>query len=485
MGRPVGDVIQNLRSRQRNPQESIQLLLELIRAIEDCPLHLFEPGPTIGALLPFFKSAGTQYADSVADKSPPNVDTKLAGLAVTALASIFRRFSSTSLRSDILQHLGACWPTTFIGLLFYTRGLLRTGPPAPLLEVDSPAHTFTTVVTLLQMYAEVDSLAALVRDTPKIPGLIIVLWALEVRHERLSTQLREMFPDSCTPTAAGLLNFYVLTRRDPDSYGSMFLSAVEGNAGIAGLASLNHLHRSTLAVYQYEKFPAETMRTNLANLVCLHSTQLHLHLLSHNSVSVVTEALIAITSRPFDLATAEPTTDCIQQICEYLHKYITSDGLVSLTLSLQLGLLIGLLKAHPWLGVKTAAFDAFRALLATHLPRYLIYISVLREVQKSIHVIQQVGLKDALPEECKTAWLEFERFARARLGLANAAELHTAPCNRSECTQPASTRCSSCWATAYCSKECQVAAWATHSAPCAVRRTNRQSESRRLIPSRL
>ncbi|KAJ7759390.1 hypothetical protein DFH07DRAFT_817492 [Mycena maculata] len=364
-----------------------------------------------------------------------------------------------------------------MGLLYYCRALLRTGTPVALLEIDSPAHTFTAMVTLLRMYAEVDSLAALVRNTREVLSLIIKLWVFEIWHTHLSTQLAEMFRDSYPPTSAGLLHFYLFTRRDPDSYSAMLDSALEGSLGRQGIAlvALEHIRRNTVACTQYQKIPVENMRTNLLNLTCLHSTPLHSLLLSQNSVRIVTEALVVITSAPFDSANAETTADCVQQICEYLHKYIASDGLNSLNQSLEVGLLVGLLKAHPWLSVKKSAFDVFTALLAAHVPRYFIYISVLRQVHKSIDIIQQLGLKDAMPEVCLEVWHAFEKYAGVRLNLASAAELGLASCRGSECSEPSSMRCSGCWEAAYCSKACQMAAWSTHGAICTARMHGRQN----------
>ncbi|KAJ6544955.1 hypothetical protein DFH09DRAFT_657678 [Mycena vulgaris] len=469
--RPVVEVVRHLLSSGKavDPEKTLHLLSELTDAIDKCPAAHFEPVTTIESLLPYFAPIGTRYGDNVVEEFPADVScTKSAGASITVLASIVRRFSSTAVWPETLQRLIGCWPSTCMGLRFYSRALVRKSPPPPVLEIDSPAHTFTAVVTLLQMYSGVDSLAALVRNTREATDLIIKLWVLEVRHIHLSAQLKEMFPDVAPPTAAGLLHNYLFARRDLDTCGSLLVSTLEGSLGHTDIASvgLEHVRQSTSTLSRHAA--VHIMHANLLNLGCMHSKPLHAILISQNSVRVVTEALMALTLQPFETATADVAADCMAQICEYLHKYIASDGLASLNQSLELGLVLGLVKAHPWLDVKRSAFDAFLALVAVHLPRYLIYISVLRQVHKSLELIQQLPLQDML-SNVQSVWLAFEKYARIRLALASEAELRPVLCSHSQCSQPSSSRCSGCWEAVYCSKACQTAAWNTHGGPCKAR----------------
>ncbi|KAJ7111905.1 hypothetical protein C8R44DRAFT_798896 [Mycena epipterygia] len=415
--------------------ESIhRLLSKFIEGIEECPVDLFQPNKIIEALVPCFAPPNTRYGDPVAEGY-----TRLAGSAVTALSSIVRRYGATPLWPETWRALLAHWPATCMGLVIYLRALLRDVPVAILDAVDSPAYTFTAIVSLLLLYTPVDSLAALVRNTREATVLIIKLWALQVMHPTLSEQLKEMLPGVYPPTAAGLLNRHVFADRDPETYGALLISALGGTFGHAGIASigLEHIRRATSALSQQEQLPvgpvADNMLSNLLNLNCLHSTPLQFLLVSQNSVCVTTEALIALTSRPFDAVSADAVADCIVLICEYLHQCIGSDGLTFVNQSLERGLLVGLLKAHPWLAHKPAAYAACIALLTTHLPKYLIYISVLRHAHKSLDVIQQLGLVAALSDSYRTVWLAFEKYARIRLGLANDAELASLSCNGVSC----------------------------------------------------
>ncbi|KAJ6561744.1 hypothetical protein B0H19DRAFT_1142476, partial [Mycena capillaripes] len=447
-----------------------QVPKRLICAIDKCSVADFNPDMTIKSLLPYFAPVGTRYGDPVpAESAIDEHHTKLAGGAVTALGSIVRKYDASTLWPNIVRCLIACWPSTCMGLLFYSRAVLRTEVSVAMLEVDSPAHAFTAIVKPLQMYTDFESLAALLRNTPEVTGLIIRLWALEVRNS-FSMQLQEMFPATSPPTTVHLLDIHLLARRDSDSHDLLQIFAMVsslGNMPIVGI-SLEHIRRNSSELSRLSVLSVvQNMHASLRNLGCLHSTPLHFLLLSQNSVQVVTEALIRLTSGPSDATSADATADCITQICEYLQKYITSDGLTYLNQSLEVGLLVGLMRAHRWLDHKRSAFDAFMGLLVGHLPKYMIYISVLRGVHKSFNVAQQLGM-NALSDVCRQVWFAFETYARLRLKLATDTELDV-------CSQASSMRFSGCGDAVYCSRECQIAAWNAHSGVCGAWASARQN----------
>ncbi|KAJ7168697.1 hypothetical protein C8R46DRAFT_1092365 [Mycena filopes] len=336
------------------------------------------------------------------------------------------------------------------------------------------------------MYSGVESLAALVRSTPEALNLVAWLWSFEILNSTLSTQLIEMFPGGTQPSADGLLHHYLLVRRDfkePSAAHSVFGNG-PGAPRLATVA-LKHTLRTTLIVNQLglNPFVLEQMRMSLRNLHALHSTHLHLHLLSQDSACVVTGALVALVSQPFDAASADITANCITEICEYLALYIAASGISCLNRSLELGLLLALMRAHPWLDHKQSTFDVFTALMSVHLPRYLIYLSVLRQVHKSFAAMQQVGMIGAVSNPCRKVWLAFEQYARVRLKLANDSELEVAPCDNHECNRPSSLRCSSCSNAVYCSKECQSKTWDSHSESCQSLINTRQSRHPNIICS--
>ncbi|KAJ7157617.1 hypothetical protein C8R43DRAFT_1234531 [Mycena crocata] len=373
----------------------------------------------------------------------------------------------------------SCWPFTRMGLLFYAQGLQCVGPPERVLDADSPGYIFTTLVTLLRMYSEVEALAALVRSTQEIVSLVIKLWANEILQRDLEAQLEEMFSDVPPPTTVNLFDLYLFRRKNSTNLGLEITSVLTNGLGELEIASvgLTHLRRGTEALVRHKNNPevltelVDVMHTNLRTLDCL-DTPLHRPLLSQGSVRVITEALMALTS--ISLQSSDVTAACMAHICEYLNKYMTSYGLGCLNESLELGLLLGLLRGHSLLNLSKRAIDAFIAQLTVHLPRYLIYISVLRQVHKSLKVMPQLGFGGVLSDDCQAAWLVFSRHAALRLKIATDAELEFIPCNGSECVRTASMRCSGCWETAYCSPECQKASWGAHSASCRTRTEARQ-----------
>ncbi|KAJ7649687.1 hypothetical protein FB45DRAFT_885608 [Roridomyces roridus] len=460
------------RRRASTSDALILLLAELIRAFEACTVVDFEPAQCLDALIPYYAPVGMQYGDAVPEETPTDMyHTKLSGAAITALACIVRKLSAPSFRLPILGKLRECWTTLCMGLLLYARVLYRKGEPAPATENESPGHTFTAIVTVLQIYAGEESLLALVRNTPEALNLIFNLWVFEIKHPHLSTQLAEMFPESFKPTATVLL---LVTRKDPADHGPKLVEALASDQRGSAFVPLEHMRRSILSIYQYGEIPADAMHAHLFHLTALHTTAAH-HLLLQDSVRIVTEALMAVTSQPFDSATAQGTTRCIRRMCAYLCKYVAGGGLVSLNQSLEAGLLVGLLKAHPWLKSQssTALYEEAAALLTVHLPPYLIYISVLRQARQPIHLIQEYILKNNIEESFLEKWRIFETHVHATSKLAIGNEFVEPTC---ECTiHRAVLRCSTCWEAAYCSQQCQIVAWNAHRLPCAKKQAARQA----------
>ncbi|KAJ7195602.1 hypothetical protein GGX14DRAFT_474477 [Mycena pura] len=327
----------------------------------------------------------------------------------------------------------------------------------------------------------------MVRNTPKVVNLIIALWTLEVDQDsrdtngrlqsQLSRQLAEMFPSptDCLPTAARLLHLYIFSRE-------WVLSESISGVRLKEIATtgLAHIKKSLSALSRPMNLSIlENLYLNLSTLRRLLSTPLIPLLIIQRSTLVVTEALVSVTSQPLEAASADAITKCIAEICGYLYKYLARDGLPGLAHSLEFGLLVGLFKAYPWLEWRgeledrKTAVEACEILLVVHMPKYFIYISVLRQVHKFL--VRQSKMINPSFHGYREIWPVFHKLAMARLQLATASELETEQCNSPECQKPSSMRCSSCLAAAYCSQKCQVAAWNSHRETCHARATALQN----------
>ncbi|KAK6996521.1 hypothetical protein R3P38DRAFT_3071349 [Favolaschia claudopus] len=446
-------------------QDRIRILLNLLVAVDHCPVADIDPQKTIECLLPYFAPLGTQNGDPVPPESSSDAhQTVFSGVAITALASIVRRYRATPQWPKVLELLVACWSATVIALLFYSRGLLRTTPPAAR-EIDSPAHTFTAIVTLLRMYSDIGSLANLLRSTREVTGIMIRLWAVEVKSPNLAAQLHELFADTCPPTAAVMLRSCLFGPHRLDGYDDATeIFALEGSLKDPAIAEicLEHIRRKCVAGH------LPNLQTDLRNLLSLQSTTLHSHLIGQNSIGVATETLVHLTSNPIDPASAEFVTDCISQICEYLQKYLMGAGIVGLRQSLESGLLIGILRCHSWIKSEQPVFKCIVELLSEQIPRYFVYISILREVHKSFRLAQELSLNGSLPVAYRGLWLGLEAYACGRIKLAADHELNEVVCSREECELSSSLRCGNCWEAAYCSQQCQAHSWTKHQVVCQV-----------------
>ncbi|KAK7006208.1 hypothetical protein R3P38DRAFT_3037311 [Favolaschia claudopus] len=448
----------------RSSQDRIRILSDLLAAIDHCPAVDVDPQKTIECLLPYFTPLGTRNGDPVPPESSSDAhQTIFSGTAITALASIVRRYHVTPQWPKVLELLVACWSATVIALLFYSRGLLRTGTPPATLEIDSPAHTFTAIVTLLRMYSDIESLANLLQSTREVTGIMIRLWAVEVKSPHLAAQLQELFADTCPPTAAVMLRSCLFGPHRLDGYDDATeIFALEGSLEDTAIAEicLEHIRRNCVAGH------LPNLQTDLRNLLSLQSTALHFHLINQNSIGGATETLVHLTNTPLDPASAELVADCISQICEYLQKYLVSAGIVGLRQSLESGLLIGILRCHSWIKSEQPEFKCLAELLSVQIPKYFVCISILREVHKSFRLVQELSLIGSLPVAYRNLWLGLETYARGRIKLATDDELNEVVCSREECESSSSMRCGNCWEAAYCSQQCQLLSWTKHQVVC-------------------
>jgi hypothetical protein len=116
-------------------------------------------------------------------------------------------------------------------------------------------------------------------------------------------------------------------------------------------------------------------------------------------------------------------------ICDYLRQHIADDGLTFLVMAIETGLLSMLLKCYPWLDAAT--LKSWTQLLCDELPKYMIYISVLRLTHKSLASIRSLGLNKRLRGAAADSWAAFQAHVDKCSEFCTAEDLaKTRPCSR-------------------------------------------------------
>ncbi|KAF7325586.1 FAD/NAD(P)-binding domain-containing protein [Mycena kentingensis (nom. inval.)] len=448
----------------------------LITALDLSPASEFAPQAILAALRPSLSppddSDSSRY--EWAESSPEAVaQTEISGAALEVIAVLCRRCGTESL----VEELSNMWPLVCVGMLKYVRALVRPeNDPLPCKadKIGSPGHAFTTVVTMLHLYASVDCLRVLVQGSPEALALVVRLWQFEAEDQRgsLSRQLGEIFPDAAQPPSSAQLVFQYIFSLPQDEWDAGVVADAKDNA----FAAIMHIARCIHLVYSagLSTELLKIIQVNLENLASLYSTDTQRVLLALRSSRTLTELLVALTSYSFHSKTAPEVVQILGTIFRLLSPHIAANGIADVAHLIDSGLLVGLLRVHPWLDrdPQSAAFADFKALLTENLPKYLIYASVLRAVHQSIHAIARAGGSGVfltMPSSpCSQAWQLFYTIADARIRLARDGDMEPPQCNASKCRKPGYSRCGRCLCANYCSTQCQLQAWTNegHSAVC-------------------
>ncbi|KAF7312675.1 FAD/NAD(P)-binding domain-containing protein [Mycena indigotica] len=385
-------ILRLLQRLQAKPQmtnpDALQVLLDMIEAIEACPKSELTENLIIEATVPYLAPTiaapvpiSIELPVSSGTVTPPGqAQPEVSGAALTIILTIIRRLSNSSpthivfIPDNVTKTLASCWPLTSSALLLYARAIVATDDDNPRLarQVGSPGHAFITIVSLLQTYAHAESLRTLVQNTPTALYLVASIWKFEVNgqteaHE-FYLQLKELFPHGNPPSAATLLPLYLFTLPSPKL--DAFLAIVDYSSGESAAAAMGHFNKSLKALHLDASDSAVigTFQANLDNLIAFHSTSLQQSLLKKRSPILVVESLVWLTSKPFNSTTAGLVGTAIEHICVFLNNYLFSNGIWGLVLALEQGLGIGLFRACAWidsLSPASPALEEYRRLAYT------------------------------------------------------------------------------------------------------------------------
>ncbi|KAJ7067390.1 hypothetical protein C8F01DRAFT_666704 [Mycena amicta] len=403
----------------------------------------------------------------VRESSPEDyAQTHCSGGALTALLSAIRRCNL----DEILPSLISCWPATISAALLYGRAIVRTTPELMLLGPDhigTSGCAFTTLISFFHIYAKIDDLRSLILQTPRLIELIVAIWQHEAYDlgagQHLFTQLRRLFLYDCLPSSASLLPLYVLSSEGP-LRDTLLMGTATRREEIANTA-LRHMRKSisVLSLSGPDEEVLKDVCVDLENLTFLHGlTSLQQpFLVDRHSLVVVTEVLLQSTAHQLDMNTAGIMQRVVGCVCRFLNVFLVAGGISGLVDALERGLLVGLARAHPWLELEDSrALVEFTSLFTTHLPKYLIYLSVLDRIRASFDLLGPVLSRLKNLPRCSSIWSSFLDFAVARMELTEPGELRgMEKCHFPNCFRPATFRCANCMKAAYCSPQCQKTAW--------------------------
>ncbi|KAF7312662.1 hypothetical protein MIND_00280500 [Mycena indigotica] len=309
----MNDLLDALNAGPQNGTDSNspQILLDVIEAADMCPKAKLAELPIIEAVVSHLAlpTIGGDFSTELGPEVTNDdvFQTQVSGAVLTIILTVIRRLSAASSTDDIsipsnISHsLISSWPLVSHGLWLYARALRRLGiHNGPIHQLGSPAHAFTTIVSLLQTYAHIKSLRTLVQNTTTTLSLVAFLWKFEVQDRRLFLQLRELFPCGSSPSAADLVPLYFFTLPSPKL--EKLLTLVDNTRGESAMVALGHLRKNIAGLRSSggDLATLSALQVNLNNVIGLHSTFLRPLLLTGQSTIIAVEALLHLTSNSLE-----------------------------------------------------------------------------------------------------------------------------------------------------------------------------------------
>ncbi|KAJ7764510.1 hypothetical protein DFH07DRAFT_811477 [Mycena maculata] len=325
-------------------------------------------------------------------------------------------------------------------------------------------HAFLNIVVSLRSFLKIPAVCDIILSDNGGKAAFVMLgscWLYEVEDEFKSASRDNPFLTTTEP----LIDLATFKRGSPPEvfFGCILPSTQD--AGKPARVVLDHLgwyltntpwSPPAIFILDYHLRMATRMTIALPYMTAL---------LAQHSVRTITRILVSLTSGTYDIATAPGISQCIGSCLEYLETTLpAADGFAWIRHAVQIGLIPAMLRTQAWLADmpdddgQSALVKLFRLLSL-----YSMYPSVLRALAKSIRGGRELRLPETIMDNPPiwTAYLELEEFVQDRSGLFGV-DLNEY-CQNPDCRKIDAennfSSCSSCFATSYCSSDCQKTHW--------------------------
>ncbi|KAF7427888.1 hypothetical protein PC9H_007105 [Pleurotus ostreatus] len=387
----------------------------------------------------------------------PNRLTPVAEMAFLALMGIVK---AAHLLHDPSPHSDAiirAWPGVFKwSVFFFSVDIQRPG-----VEQDAKFFMQDLIAATWFTFTRVDRIAAIMAETPGAIELMTELFFLEGSIPQMSIVNH--------PNAAATLDSMLHEAEDVWGTLDRVVATANGDAERIARVALSRL-RTAVNGPGFET-PIGGAALNLMCRLCRRRGHPLLYaFLHHNAIATVTK-VAASAARSYMKTGNDGVIPALVGSFGFVANCLEStDGFTWVTIAMQSGLIQAFLEVSillPTLPVECDR-DMILAIFKVILPRYLIYRSVIQAVDGAMQKVESnPASKWVSQTPAKDVWHNFKRVAFERRALvANLTDTkHKAitSCDNSKC-QKADFRsnfrkCSSCYTSLYCSKECQTIAW--------------------------
>ncbi|KAF4599144.1 hypothetical protein EYR40_006234 [Pleurotus pulmonarius] len=387
----------------------------------------------------------------------PNRLTPVAEMAFLALMGIVK---AAHLLHDPSPHSDAiirAWPGVFKwSAFFFSVDIQRPG-----VEQDAKFFMQDLIAATWYTFTRVDRIAVIMAATPGAIELITELFFLEGSIPQMSIVNH--------PNAAATLDSMLHEAEDVSGTLDRVVATANGDAERIARVTLSRL-RIAVNGPGFETTIGGVALNLMCRLCRRRGHPLLYAFLHHNAIAAATK-VAASSARAYMKTGNDGVIPALISSFGFVANCLEStDGFTWVTVAMQSGLIQAFLEVSILL--PTLPMDCDRdmilAIFKVIVPKYLIYRSVVQAVDGAMRKVESnPASKWVSQTPAKDVWHNFKRVALERRALvANLTDTkHKAitSCDNSKC-QKADFRsnfrkCSSCYTSLYCSKECQTIAW--------------------------
>lgn len=310
---------------------------------------------------------------------------------------------------EVNKTLREVWPNIFAWLRYLQDYYLDSER----VSSESRVKVFIAISGAHKVFSQRDDLRALSGSTSGYLELLTRLWVMQVRFPEYISPL------SVYPPASVLVAHTRTTIPTSAAAIEKIISALGGKPDDVARLALEHLSASAQQTSSQSNYSSST--GSVIDLMANFRTSppLRYALLARHSVRAVTNILVSMSAAPFSQDTAPSVALCMANCGHYLGFALEqTNGLTWVIQTLNAQFLPAILRSGPWIPhMDPALVKHFLLPLTSILPKYLMYVSVLRAVSRALRKVRSLGLEAKLVQRGAIwdAWSTFKYLAEERL----------------------------------------------------------------------
>ncbi|KII85468.1 hypothetical protein PLICRDRAFT_317343 [Plicaturopsis crispa FD-325 SS-3] len=394
-----------------------------------------------------------------------------ANPALWSLAGLNAGYRARVLAGDVsreaIDRLAELWPSMFP----WMKALYSQAFDSPYIHIQIRIAVMIAVTNLIETFSFTQPLWQPIVDTPGSVAFITRLWLRTTKNFSQNAERDIAFRH----TGTSILRFYLqhsYLDRGLDSWAAelpnLMQTATLGEDFVPVVLNRfnTNFYKSSAGLSSIKE------DVSLLDTLC-DCPEFCYRFLSQKSMHSITGLLTFVVDQPVIPSQSATLVECINACLQHYTRFLEAgDGLSWVRQAVEAGLLSALVSAHVILTDLGQDCTRIYTLIGDILPKYLVYLSVIRIASRSLKKIDSLGLEQKTKRDARfqADWESFRHLVhdRSRLkgSLGKSAvdtrmKCENPKCQKSEEDGERFLRCSGCLEMYYCSRQCQSIDWKT------------------------